>query len=51
MIMLPSHGQNTAALQKISGQARLIFTSTRHVFDKQAENIFAEFLKNLTKFV
>ena len=37
MIMLPSHGQDTAALQQLSGQARLIILSNRHVFDKQAK--------------
>ena len=38
MIMLPLHGQGTAAVKKaITGQAWLLIISKRHVFDKQAE--------------
>lgn len=35
MIMLPLHGQNTAALYIHSGQAILFKRTKRNVFDKQ----------------
>jgi len=43
--MLPSHGQITAAIQIIhwAGQT-LYLISHSHVFDKQAETLFVEFL-------
>jgi hypothetical protein len=44
MIMLPLHGQNTAALQKISGQAIPQKNTREVVFDKQADIKIAEFL-------
>jgi hypothetical protein len=40
MIMLPLHGQNTAALQlSVSGQAILQKLTRRDVFVKQADNV------------
>lgn len=45
MIMLPLHGQNTAALQLQSvGRPDLKLNSKGHVFDKQANTNFAQFL-------
>lgn len=42
MIMLPLHGQNTAALQlKVSGQAILQKLTRKDVFVKQADTNFA----------
>jgi len=44
--MLPLHGQSTAAVKKIhwAGPTPYYRTSRSHVFAKQAECIFAEFL-------
>lgn len=55
MIMLPLHGQNTAAVkQKVTGQKTLSINSKSYVFDKQSSSKFAEFLliflKNKTNF-
>lgn len=46
MIMLPSHGQITAAVKiNIHWAGRTSYkVSKRNVFDKQTEKIFAEFL-------
>jgi hypothetical protein len=42
MIMLPLHGQNTAALQQyVSGQAILQKLTRKDVFVKQADTNFA----------
>jgi len=35
--MLPLHGQGTAAVKVITGQAGLLIITKRHVFDKQAK--------------
>jgi len=48
MIMLPLYGQNTAAFKNDSvGRPDFKFNSKRHVFDKQANIIFAELFKKI----
>lgn len=44
--MLPLHGQSTAAVKKFHRAGPTLYPSTpkSHVFDKQAEYVFAEFL-------
>jgi hypothetical protein len=37
MIMLPLHGQDTAAVENITGQDRPVIFTAGDVFDKQAE--------------
>lgn len=44
--MLPSHGQGTAAIYISTGQTQSIIYSKDDVFDKQARDLFAEFLKS-----
>lgn len=44
MIMLPSHGQDTAAVNKYTGQKLPLKFSRGYVFDKQTRKKFAEFL-------